>query len=811
MSKAADPDGVRKKMPPRAQALPDLPAQVMPDPPAQVLPDPEYRILLLAPTSQDAKLTAGFFTKACFAVEVCWDMAQICAKMEEGCGTVVLAEETLGPESLPRLLDGLRKQPSWSDIPITIITGKNEANQRRLRQLAASGPASNVALLERPFHPETLLSTVEVAMRARRRQYQVRDLLMSQKASEQRLQNILESISDAFVALDKHWRFTYINQSYMALISPLYRSSRELLGYSLWEKFPDIVGTEVGCFYEQTMATQKAGVFEVFYAPINRWLEIHAHPSPEVLSLYISDITDRKLQDKTLRELTARIKAQARIFDTALSHIADFTYTFDREGRFTYVNKPLLDLWGLTLEEATGKNFHELNYDPELADRLKRQIQEVVDTGKTVQDETSYTSPTGEAGYYEYIFSPVFDPEGKVEVVAGSTRVITGRKKAEEEMRTAKEAAEAANRAKDHFLAVLSHELRTPLTPVLMTVASMEVDPSLPAEARENLSMIRRNVELETKLIDDLLDLSRVASGKLPLHMEPMDLNAAVRHACSICGPQISEKGVHLHCHLAEDAGSVHADPARFRQVLWNLFNNAVKFTPAKKNIHVTTARLGDGRVRVEVRDEGIGIPPEIIAKIFDAFEQGEEKVTRQFGGLGLGLAICKALVELHHGTIRAVSNGPGKGSSFCVELPGEVTGHDARMGAEQQEETASVRTLRLLIVEDHPDTARALSRLLQRSGYLVETASSVAGALQLAKRETFDLVISDLGLPDATGYELMRQLREFGEIKGIAMSGYGMDEDLRKSRDAGFSEHLVKPVDVVRLREAIHRVTKNK
>ena len=409
----------------------------------------------------------------------------------------------------------------------------------------------------------------------------------------------------------------------------------------------------------------------------------------------------------------------------------------------------------------------------------------------------------------------MFDVEGNVEVVAGSTRVITGRKKAEEEMRAAKEAAEGANRAKDRFLAVLSHELRTPLTPVLMTVASMEVDPSLPAEARESFSMIRRNVELETKLIDDLLDLSRVSSGKIALHPEPVDLNAAVRHVCSICGPQISEKGVHLHCDLAADAGFVEADPARFRQVLWNLFNNAVKFTPAGKNIHITTARLPGNRMRVEVRDEGIGIPPEIITKIFDAFEQGEEKVTRQFGGLGLGLglAICKALVELHHGTIRAESNGDGQGRRFFHGTSGRSRFANAGMArCAIGGDRVGRMQLRLLIVEDHADTARALSRLLTRSGYLVETASNMAAAVELAKRESFDLVISDLGLPDATGYELMRQLREFGEIKGIAMSGYGMDEDLRKSREAGFSEHLVKPVDVVRLQEAItsrHRTKK--
>jgi len=793
MTAASKPDGGRKKMA---------------RPRAETSQEPEYRILLLAPTGQDAKLTAGFFTEAGFAVEVCWDMPQLCAKIPEGCGAIVLAEETLGPGSLPCFLEALKKQPSWSDVPVTIITGKSEVNQRRLRQLAVLGPASNVTLLERPFHPDTLLSTAEVAMRSRRRQYQVRDLLRSQQASELRLQSILESISDAFVALDKYWRFTYINKSYMELVAPLYKSSQDLLGYTVWEKFPDIRGTEAGDFYERTMATQKAGVLEVFYAPINRWLEIRAHPAPEILSLYLSDITERKHQDEMLKELALKIKDQARVFDTALSHITDFTYTFDREGRFIYVNKPLLDLWGLTLEEAAGKNFHELNYEPKLASKLQRQIRQVINTGKVVQDETSYTNPEGEEGYYEYIFSPVFDELGQVEVVAGSTRVITERKRVEEEMRAAKEAAEAANLAKDRFLAVLSHELRTPLTPVLMTVASMEVDPSLPAEARESLSMIRRNVELETKLIDDLLDLSRVASGKLVLHLEQMDLNAAVRHVCSICGPQISEKGVFLHCHLAEDVGFVHADSARFRQVLWNLFTNAVKFTPAKKNIHVTTARLANGRVRVEVRDEGIGIPPDILPKIFDAFEQGEEKITRQFGGMGLGLAICRALVELHHGTIRAESNGPGKGSTFSMEFPGDATFSEPGKAPVEEENAATSQVLRLLVVEDHTDTARALCRLLQRSGYIVETASNVARAVELAKAEAFDLVISDLGLPDATGYELMKRLRALGEIKGIAMSGYGMDDDVRKSREAGFSEHLVKPVNVMRLQEAIRRVT---
>ncbi len=398
--------------------------------------------------------------------------------------------------------------------------------------------------------------------------------------------------------------------------------------------------------------------------------------------------------------------------------------------------------------------------------------------------------------------------KGEVSVMLGVVQDITERKRSEALLREAKETAESANRAKDHFLAVLSHELRTPLTPVLMAVTDLEHHPGLPADIRGDMAMIHRNVELETKLIDDLLDVSRISSGKLVLRMELVDVNQAVREVCAICASQVVHKSIRLDMDLDGQDCRVQADPARLQQVLWNLLNNAVKFTHAQGHICISTQRLPDRRLRIEVRDNGTGIPADLLPLVFDAFEQGDARLTGLYGGLGLGLAISRALVELHQGTILAESGGRGQGSLFTVVLP-----MDAANAASQSVElpSASPATeeppLRLLVVEDHADTARVLSLLLRRAGFVVNLAHSVTAALELAEREPFDLLVSDLGLPDGTGHDLMRQLRSHRPVPGIAMSGFGMEEDLRKSKEAGFSEHLVKPISAQKLEQCIRRI----
>jgi PAS domain S-box-containing protein len=623
------------------------------------------------------------------------------------------------------------------------------------------------------------------------------------------LQSVLNSITDGLAVLDKNWRYTYFSEQGARIIG---MRREQLVGECVWEMFPHAQGTKFYEEYHRAVESGQSVHFEEFYPePLNSWLECHCYPSSEGLAVYFRDVTDRKGAEEALREIAERYERQSRVFDTTLSAITDFAYIFDRDGRFVYANKALLNLWGLTLEAAVGKNFFDLKYPDDLAERLQRQIQQVFSSREGLSDETPYTSPTGVTGYYEYIFSPVIAADGTVEAVAGSTRDISERKRTEAALIEARQSAEAANQTKDRFLAVLSHELRSPLTPMLMAVAAMEHDSELRPVIREHLAMIKRNIHLETKLIDDLLDLSRITSSKVELDIEPVDLNETVRHVCGSCRSQIREKGIRLETELCDAAALIAADSARLQQVLSNVLINAIKFTPENGTILVTTARRVGGRWEVRVQDSGIGISAEALPRIFDAFEQGGVKVTRQFGGLGLGLAIAKSLVELLRGSIRAESAGLGQGSTFIVELPEAETDSVGKAPQFAPVENGKPSKMRLLLVEDHHDTARTISRLLRSAGFAVTTATDVASASSAADREPFDVLVSDLGLPDGDGYEIMRRVRAIRSMPGIAMSGYGMNEDRRRSHEAGFSEHLVKPIDLPRLIAAIRRVTDNR
>ena len=444
----------------------------------------------------------------------------------------------------------------------------------------------------------------------------------------------------------------------------------------------------------------------------------------------------------------------------------------------------------------------------DLAENEKILQETVRQAGRSVRRFRIRRRSDGACRHIESVETARTNAQGQTEWIVGTNLDVTERMEAEFALRTAKEAAENANQSKDRFLAVLSHELRTPLTPVLMVVGALEHDPDLRPDVREDLAMIKRNVELETKLIDDLLDLSRITSGKVELKTEGIDLNETVRQVCGICRPQIAAQEVELTMKLDEDVCVISADSARLQQVLWNILKNAIKFTPGQGTVRVSTARIGPDRCEVRVQDSGIGIPSEVLPRIFNAFEQGEAHITRQFGGLGLGLAISRALVELHGGTIRAESKGQGQGATFIVELPGGADQPASKGPAVDESEGRGVKRIRLLLVEDHADTARALTRFLRTAGMEVVAAGDVASAVAAAERESFDLIVSDLGLPDGDGYEIMRAVRARQIIPGIAMSGYGMDDDIRRSAEAGFTEHLVKPISVPQLIAAIRRVT---
>jgi signal transduction histidine kinase len=371
------------------------------------------------------------------------------------------------------------------------------------------------------------------------------------------------------------------------------------------------------------------------------------------------------------------------------------------------------------------------------------------------------------------------------------------------ERRRAAEDASEANRAKDRFLAALSHELRTPLTPVLALSSMLERDANLPDGARRQIETMRRNVELEARLIDDLLDLTRIARGKLQIDPKPVHLSEAIDHVLEICQSEADAKGIVLERDAAVGKTVVRADPTRLRQVFWNLVKNGIRFTPRGGRVRIRIAPAAPGRIAVEISDTGAGIEPSDFDRIFHPFEQSRQRTE----GLGLGLAISRAIVEAHGGTLSVSSAGAGRGSTFRVELAASSAEEPSRSADKiprPAERTARAR--RVLLIEDHLDTVKALRELLSELSCEVFAVGSLKEAMAAAQENSFDLVLSDLGLPDGSGLDLMRQLRDRHGLSGIAVSGYGTEQDLKQAREAGFVDHLVKPITFERISEAIER-----
>ena len=515
----------------------------------------------------------------------------------------------------------------------------------------------------------------------------------------------------------------------------------------------------------------------------------------------------RARDQQSLRESEEKYRSLFTSIDTGFCVIE---MLWDRQGRpsdyrFLEVNPAFEAHSGL--RDAVGRTIRELHPDFEQGwlDRYGRVAQ------------------TGEAARFiegSDVLGRWFDVYAFALSDAGNRRVatlfsdISERRQAELAVHAAKAEAEAASRAKDDFMAALSHELRTPLTPVLMAASDLCDDPTLAGNVRATLRMMQRNIGLEARLIDDLLDLTRITKGKLALRAQDCEVHSLVGLALEIVRDEAQAKGIGLGVELAAKRTHFVGDPARVQQVFWNLLKNAVKFTPAGGQVSIRSRDEGD-RLVIEVKDTGMGLAPEYLERIFNPFEQAGLVNNAKFGGLGLGLAIAKAIVEMHGGTIRAESAGLGQGATFRVELAAAerplgiagATEHDeAAFVADGPEVLSVVGSPRLLLVEDHEATLQVLTRLLSRAGYTVTSASSVAAARETAENARFDLVISDIGLPDGTGVELMETLSSRYGLRGIALTGYGMEEDLRRSQEAGFVEHLVKPVDFAHLRRAIER-----
>jgi signal transduction histidine kinase len=369
--------------------------------------------------------------------------------------------------------------------------------------------------------------------------------------------------------------------------------------------------------------------------------------------------------------------------------------------------------------------------------------------------------------------------------------------------------AQAASAAKDQFIAMLSHELRTPLTPVLAAVSALRSKGQLPPALQPVHEMIHRNLSAEARLIDDLLDATRIARGKMHLEFSPTDLHDAAADVVETLSSEVQAKRHRVVVALDAERHHVMGDPVRLRQVLWNLLRNAVKFTPPGGTIELHSWNNSQG-IAVEVSDNGQGFEPEAAPRLFSPFEQAGGAEAGGSGGLGLGLSICRGLVELHGGQLTAASPGPGRGARF-VMLIGTVAATQATAApapppAPTPAAPSEVTRPRILLVEDHVDTAELLLELFMAEGFEVQRAGSIGTALAL-DLDQVDLVVSDIGLPDGSGLDLMRQLSQRPRIKGIALSGYGTEADVRAGREAGFSAHITKPVDWPRLLTTVQQL----
>jgi signal transduction histidine kinase len=440
---------------------------------------------------------------------------------------------------------------------------------------------------------------------------------------------------------------------------------------------------------------------------------------------------------------------------------------------------------------------------PEIASETRAAIDRCRAQRLDLHIEPQLTTPEGQAVWIE-IRARLLTEER--ERFVGVYLDITDRKLAEVELRRARDAAHEANRTKDRFLATLSHELRTPLTPALMAARGWLKHENLPPELRRDLQLIGNGIETESRLIDDLLDLTSISRGTLVMDLSSADFHEIVRAALqTVTRPDASAKTT-LDVRLDARHTLINGDSTRLQQVIWNLVSNAYKFTGDGGRISITTRNLPGGRLELEVRDSGIGVEPDFLQRIFDAFEQGPQRTERRYGGMGLGLSICRNIVTLHDGTIQAFSDGPGTGTTIRVVLPllpPAATNAAGSAAASRPD----VSGLRILLVEDHATTAEVMSRLLNLNGHRVQVASTVESGIELAAAGAFDLFISDVGLPDGTGIDLLRRLRPTHATPAIALTGYGRKEDVAGALEAGFNAHLTKPVDLDELQATINRV----
>jgi PAS domain S-box-containing protein len=587
----------------------------------------------------------------------------------------------------------------------------------------------------------------------------------------------VEHLADVFVTLDDGWRLTFVNQRAADFARA---PARSLIGRSLWNVAPRLHGSDVGARLREAMTSRRTDAFEFRHDESRRWFELHLHPIPAGLAVYAREVTERHRWEDALRESESRFRMLA---DSAPVLI----WVIDETGKPEFWNRTHREFTGHLRGLPTVEGWRALVH-PDDASELARVHETSREGGLPFEARFRIRRHDGQWRWLKAVGLPRRDERGRFVGWVGSSLDIT-------DLKDAEESAREADRRKDDFIAVLAHELRSPLGPVRNAadvLCSEGPSDSRLARARD---IVVRQVAHMSRLIDDLLDVSRIARDKIELRRTWLDLRVLVREVVDDVRLLLDRKAQVLTVSLPETPLVVDVDPARLRQVIANLLGNAAKFTPGHGRIDLAL-RADAGEVSLSVRDSGSGIRPDVLTRIFEPFVQGESD--RRHGGLGIGLTLVRRLAELHGGRVEAYSAGIGRGSEFVVTLP--LVPPALPIVRPPHAAMAATGARRVLVVEDDADSAEGLLMLLESQGHVVRTARDGREAVEAAVAFHPEVALVDIGLPDIDGYEVARRLRDdpsCAKATLVALSGYGRDEDKRRALEAGFDHHLLKPADL--------------
>jgi PAS domain S-box-containing protein len=519
------------------------------------------------------------------------------------------------------------------------------------------------------------------------------------------------------------------------------------------------------------------------------------------------------------RDITERNRAEQEIRFQAhlLNAVEQAVIATDLDGKIIFWNSFAEKLYGWSAAEALGANILELTPSPVLKEQAA-DILATLQAGQSWQGEFEVRRRDGTSFPAQVNDSPIVNAKGELIGIVGVSVDNTERRRAEEERESlllreqeARAEAEGANRLKDEFLATLSHELRNPLNVVIgySEILRRSEETRKPSFVIRAAETIRRNALAQSRLVSDLLDLSRLQMGKLSLDRQPLSLSTVITEAIETVGAEARAKGISLSVDLDTEVLMVEGDSIRLGQIAWNLLNNAVKFTPANGEVRITLGQEGD-EARLVVEDSGQGIAPEFLPHVFEIFRQADASSSRRQGGMGIGLALVKQLVELHDGRVQADSAGINLGARFTVWIPLYKSGPD-ELQPEKVGASGALRAKFILVVDDSVESTEMLGKLLEIEGAFVDVARSGAEALAIAGQKRFDLIISDISMPEMDGYQLLRKLRELPHmdtVPAVALTGYGRTADIERAHAEGFAEHLIKPIDIDQLLQIVRRLT---